>query len=162
MKILDGTTPAFKRRSFSLQMCMVAILVLSLTLSLALEWRCSYEASITAPIQHGKADLHWWTCWPVALVVAMAEGSRENLNSNLFAFSPKFRRSQIVLAVAEHGKPSLIEIPHFVTFLLCHRELALGFPPQKCCSLGDVVSSDDNFSSPFNFNCMMMGLWVYV
>ncbi|KAG4949050.1 hypothetical protein JHK86_042289 [Glycine max] len=41
--------------------------------------------------------------------------------------------------------PSLIENPHFVTFLLSHRDLAPGFPPQKCCSSGVVyvVSSVD-------------------
>lgn len=93
LKILDGTTPPFKRRSFSLQMCMVLILILAL----------------------------------LRLPLAAA---------TLRKFDFKFI---LVLVVAEHWKPSF-------------------------CSSGEVyvVSSDGNFSCPFNFNCMIIGLWVYV
>ncbi|KHN38346.1 hypothetical protein glysoja_004011 [Glycine soja] len=51
-----------------------------------------------------------------------------------------------------------------MTYLISHHDLAPGFAPRKCCCSGEVyvVSSDGNFSSPFNFNCMIMGLWVYV
>ncbi|KAG4946192.1 hypothetical protein JHK82_042244 [Glycine max] len=42
--------------------------------------------------------------------------------------------------------PSLIENPHFVTFLLSHRDLAPGFPPQKCCSSGGFWTYVGNFN----------------